>query len=133
MKTFKLTIATPTGHKYENDEVTMVTADLLTGRMGVLAEHSPLVSSLKVSKFKITDKDGKMHVGVVKGGIFNVAKTEVSILTTNFCMEDEVKMEHVISELKNVEYQMQADVKEAEAQSLDNRYKYALLKQELEN
>ncbi len=131
MKTFNFTISTPTGHKFESADIQMLSADLTTGKIGVLPNMSPLISSLKISIFKILDKDGNEYKGAVKGGIFSVNKNEVTILTTNFCMEDEVKMEHVLNELKNVEFQMQADVKKNLAQSLDNRYKYALLKREI--
>ncbi len=128
MKTFKLSISTPTGHKYDHEEVQLLTADLLEGRIGIMADHTPIVSSLKISIFKIKDKEGNEFNGVVKGGIFDVKKDEVIILTPNFCMEDEVKPQHCEDEIKNVEFQMQSDVKEAEAKSLDDRVKYAKLK-----
>lgn len=128
MKTFKLSISTPTGHKYEQDDAQLLTADLLEGRIGILADHTPLVSGLKISTFRIKDKNGQEIQGVVKGGIFDVKKDEVIILTPNFCMEDEVNRQHCEDEIKNVEYQMQSDVKDAEAKSLDERIKYAKLK-----
>ena len=128
MKTFKLSIATPTGHKYIQEDVQLLSADLLEGRIGIMADHTPLVSSLKVSTFKIQDKNGEEIMGVVKGGIFDVKKDEVTILTPNFCMEDEVKPNHCEDEIKNIEFQMQSDVKESEAKSLENRLIYAKLK-----
>ncbi len=128
MKTFKLSISTPTGHKFEMEEIQMLTADLLEGRIGILADHTPMVSSLKVSTFRIKDKDGGEIQGAIKGGIFDVKKDEVIILTPNFCMEDEVNKQHCEDEIKDVEHQMQSDVKESEAKSLDERIKYAKLK-----
>lgn len=128
MKTFKLSISTPTGHKYEATNVVMLTADLLEGRIGIMAEHTPIVSSLKVSIFKVELEDGSVVKGAVKGGIFDVKKDEVIILTQNFCMEYEVKVQNAEDEIKNVQFQMQSDVKEAESKTLSNRYKYAELK-----
>lgn len=128
MKTFKLSISTPTGHKYYEEKVQLLTADLLEGRIGIMAEHTPLISSLKVSIFRIKDENGNESQGAVKGGIFNVTKEEVIILTPNFCMEEEVKPQHCEDEIKNVEYQMQTDVGEQEAKSLAERHEYAKLK-----
>lgn len=128
MKTFKLSITTPTGHKFTEEKVQLLTADLLEGRIGILADHTPLVSSLKISIFTIKDENGNEYKGAVKGGIFDVKKDEVIILTPNFCMEDEVKHTHAEDEIKNVEFQMQSDVKDAEAKSLADRHLYAKLK-----
>lgn len=128
MKTFKLSITTPTGHKFEMGETQLLTADLLEGRIGILADHTPMVSSLKTSIFRVKDKENNESIGVVKGGIFDVKKDEVIILTPNFCMENEVKKQNCEDEIKNVEYQMQSDIKDAEAKSLEERLKYAKLK-----
>ncbi len=128
MKTFKLSISTPTGHKFELENVQLLTADLLEGRIGIMADHTPLVSSLKTSIFKIKNDSNEEFIGAIKGGIFDVKKDEVVILTPNFCMSDEVKSQDCEDEIKDVEYQMQSDVKESEAKSLEERLKYAKLK-----
>ena len=98
-----------------------------------MAEHSPLVSSLKISILKISLINNEEVIVVVNGGIFSVTGKEITILTTNFCMEDEVEIDKITDELRNIEYQIQSDIKEAEAKSLDKRYQYALMKQNLYN
>ena len=131
MKTFKLSISTPTGHKLEMEDIRLLTADLLEGRIGIMANHTPLVSSLKISRFKIINKNNNETIGVVKGGIFDVKGDEVIILTPNFCMQYEVKPENCENEIKNVKYQMQSDIKDAEAKSLEDRLIYAKFKLDL--
>ncbi|NQX83228.1 MAG: ATP synthase F1 subunit epsilon [Mycoplasmataceae bacterium] len=128
MKKFKISISTPVGKKFESDEVVMINANLSEGRIGIMANHSPLVSSLKISDFSIKFKNGSEEIGVIHGGVFSVVKNEVTILTTRFDWGDEVNISETQKEIKNIINQLQSDVKKVEAESLNNRYKYAELK-----
>ncbi len=131
MKTFKLSISTPIGKNFESENVKQINANILEGRIGVMANHSPLVSSLKISDFSIILENGEELIGVVDGGIFNVTANEVTILTTRFDFDNEIDESEVNNEIKEIEYQLQADVKEAEQKSLGDRLQYANLKLEI--
>lgn len=128
MKTFKITISTPIGKNFEADNAIMINADLLEGRIGVLANHSPLVSSLKVSEFSIELENGEKLNGVVDGGIFNVSTEGVTILTTRFDFDYEVDEKSTVDEIKAIEHELQYDVKSNEQKSLNDRHIYADLK-----
>ncbi len=127
MKKFSISIMTPKGKKFISDKVLFVNANLLEGEIGILANHTPLVSSLKISKL-ILKLENEEKIGVIHGGVFNVGKEEVSILTTNFEWTEEIDVDETQNEIKNIEYQLQSDVKEKEEESLSNRLKYANLK-----
>ena len=88
-KELLLTISTPNG-KVFNDTVVQVNADISEGRIGVLAKHTPLVSSLKISTFNIRYHNGDVKKGIVNGGVFNVSPEEVTILTTDFLFDEDV-------------------------------------------
>ncbi len=128
MKTFKITISTPIGKNFETENAVTINANLLEGRIGVLANHSPLVSSLKISDFSIDLENGEKLIGVVDGGIFNVSDEGVTILTTRFDFDHEVDEESTINEIKEIEHELQSDVKSNEQTSLNNRHIYADLK-----
>ncbi|BDU67395.1 MAG: ATP synthase epsilon chain [Candidatus Tyloplasma litorale] len=128
MKTFKLTISTPIGKNFEVENVTMLNARVLEGQIGILANHAPLISSLKISEFQIIMEDGLEKIGVVHGGIFSVKNNEVSILTTEYHFDDEIDIEKTQKELEEIEEQFQDDVKPSEQTSLNNRHIYAELK-----
>lgn len=128
MKTFKLSLSTPGGHKYEHDDVVLLTARLSEGEIGVMADHSPVVASLKTSMFTIKDSKGNITKGAIKGGIFNVTKDEVTMLSTNFCMEGEVLEQKAIDEVKSIEFQMSEELSKTEKKSLLDRKLYAELK-----
>ncbi len=131
MKTFKLSISTPIGKNFELENATQINANILEGQIGIMANHSPLVSSLKVSKFSVFTEDGKEIYGVVDGGVFSVTATEVTILTTRFDFADEINRSSTENEIKEIEYNLQADVKAAEQKSLNDRINYANLKLEI--
>lgn len=130
---FKISISTPIGKTYETEEAVLLTADLLEGRIGIMAKHSPIVSSLKVSILRIKYEDGGEDVCAIHGGVLSVVDNEVTILTTNFDWSYDVNVNESQDELKNIEYQLQSDVKNAEAESLNNRHKYASIKIEIAN
>ncbi len=131
MKTFKLSISTPIGKNFELENATQINANILEGQIGIMANHSPLVSSLKVSRFSVFTEDGKELHGVVDGGVFSVTAKEVTILTTRFDFSDEINRSSTENEIKEIEYNLQADVKAAEQKSLNDRINYANLKLEI--
>lgn len=131
MKTFKLSISTPVGKNFEIENAVVINAYLLEGRIGIMANHTPLVSSLKISDFSIETEDGKKLVGVVDGGIFNVTKDDVTILTTRFDFVDQINVSNTKNEIKEIEYILQDDVKDVEQRHLEDRLKYSKLKLEI--
>lgn len=131
MKKFNISISTPTGKSFEITEAVIINVNLLEGQMGVMAKHTPLVSSLKISKFSIKLENSEKLLGVVHGGIFNVTKEEVSILTTRFDWSNEININKTQDEISNIKNQMQSDIKKAEADSLNNRLNYENLKLEI--
>ncbi len=127
MKTFKLSISTPIGKNYETESAVMINANVLEGRIGVLANRSPLISSLKVSDFTIELEDGSKLTGITSGGIFNVTKDGVTMLTTRFDFSHEINIEKAKEELADIEKEFQKDVKDAAQNSLNRRHIYAEL------
>ncbi len=128
MKTFKLSISTPIGKNYEVENAVSINAFLLEGRIGVLAHHSPIISSLRVSTFNIKLDDGSEVIGVIDGGVFSVMDNHVNILTTRFDFREEINAEQTNAEISEVTYHLQHDVKEHEEQSLAARLEYSKLK-----
>lgn len=133
MKTTKLTISTPSGKLFESDEVVILNADIINGRIGVMANHTPLVSSLKISTFSVEFKDGTKKDGVISGGIFNVTPKEIVMLTTDFDWVNEINFSEAENNIKNIKYQLQSNVSKAEEESLGERIKYNELKIEVFN
>ena len=79
MKTVKVNIVTPDGPVYDSD-VTMVVAKTITGEMGILAGHIPMVAPLTVGAVKLTKADGTREFVAVSGGFIEVRPDVISIL-----------------------------------------------------
>ena len=78
-KSFKLIIVTPEKKIYDG-EVTSVIAPGDLGYLGVLADHAPLITSLKQGNLEITDPGGAKNTMVITGGFMEVVKNTVTIL-----------------------------------------------------
>ncbi|MBI5194225.1 MAG: ATP synthase F1 subunit epsilon [Nitrospirae bacterium] len=76
---FKLIIITPEKIAYEA-EVTSIIAPGDLGYLGVLADHAPLITSLKTGKLEITDASGSKTTMTLNGGFLEVLKNNVTIL-----------------------------------------------------
>ena len=66
---FKVTIITPDGTVYDNDNATMVIMNTAGGQMGIMANHVPLVAALEISTVRIKHDEGTAEVAAVNGGI----------------------------------------------------------------
>ena len=62
---FKVTIITPDGTVYDNDNATMVIMNTSGGQMGIMAKHVPVLASLTISELRIKHDQGT----AVNGGI----------------------------------------------------------------
>ena len=66
---FKVTIITPDGTVYDNDNATMVIMNTSGGQMGIMAKHVPVLASLTISDLRIKHDQGTDEIAAVNGGI----------------------------------------------------------------
>lgn len=78
-KSFKLIIITTEKTVYDA-EVTSIIAPGDLGYLGVLADHAPLITSLKSGNLEITDSHGSKNTMILSGGFMEVLKNTVTIL-----------------------------------------------------
>jgi F-type H+-transporting ATPase subunit epsilon len=81
MKTVQVNIVTPDGPVYDS-EVSMVVAKTVSGEIGVLAGHIPMVAPLAVGAVKLKKADGTQDLVAVHGGFIEVRPEKISILAT---------------------------------------------------
>ncbi|MCT6923418.1 MULTISPECIES: F0F1 ATP synthase subunit epsilon [Bacillales] len=79
MKTVTVSIVTPDGPVYDS-EVTMVVAKTVSGEMGVLPGHIPMVAPLTIGAVKLKKEDGSTDYVAVSGGFIEIRPEKVSIL-----------------------------------------------------
>lgn len=78
MKTMEVSVVTPDGTVYEG-EVEMVSAKALSGELGVLPGHVPLVAPLDIGAVRLK-KDNETQLVAVSGGFIEVRPEKVTIL-----------------------------------------------------
>ncbi len=79
MNTFKLTVSTPDGNKFEGDIVKFDVRGVL-GELAVMANHIPFVTTVVPAPCKIEFDDGTVKNATSEGGLLTVTKD----LTTYF-------------------------------------------------
>lgn len=106
-----------------NGEVTAIAATTVTGEVGILAGHTPLLAMLKPGQVRLTLEDGKEEVIYVSGGFLEVQPGQTVILA------DEAERAESLNEEK-----IQAAKARAEAamrEGAKNRMDYAKAQVEL--
>lgn len=113
----KLTILTPE-KEFFTGEVTKIITDSTQGRIGILVNHMPLVTTLKPGVTEITTIDGKKLRAFISSGLLEVKKNIVRILCDSCEWPDEIDFaraekakERAEQRLKNTE---NVDVRRAE-------------------
>ncbi|KGR80154.1 F0F1 ATP synthase subunit epsilon [Ureibacillus manganicus] len=79
MKTVQVNIVTPDGPVYDS-EVAMVIAKTVSGEIGVLPGHIPLVAPLTIGGVQLKNASGKSDFVAVSGGFIEVRPDKISIL-----------------------------------------------------
>ena len=77
--TYQLDVITPAKIVYSK-EVTAIVAHGTSGHLGVLAHHTPLVTSLETGLFKITEPGEKVVTMTLGGGFMEVRGNKVVVL-----------------------------------------------------
>jgi len=90
-KTFKLQVVAPDSPSIMED-VTSVILPGGAGEFGVLAQHMPLISTLKPGTLEVT-KDGVKEFYFIAGGYVEVNPTSVIVLAEEYEKSDKIDVE----------------------------------------
>lgn len=78
-KPFHVSVVSPDQSLYVGDVVQIV-ATAVTGELGILADHTPLMASLKPGQVRLTMENGEEEVIYVSGGFIEVQPRQTIIL-----------------------------------------------------
>ncbi|TKC16936.1 F0F1 ATP synthase subunit epsilon [Robertmurraya kyonggiensis] len=78
MKTIKVSVVTPDGPVYESD-VEMVSTKALSGELGILPGHIPMVAPLQIGAVRLISGGNTEYIAV-SGGLLEVRPEQVTIL-----------------------------------------------------
>lgn len=94
MKTIAVSIVTPDGPVYDAD-AEMVSAKALSGELGILPGHIPMVAPLAIGAVRIK-KEGKTDLVAVSGGFLEVQPQKVTILAQAAEKAEDIDIERAI-------------------------------------
>lgn len=83
-KTFHLIINTPTGILFE-DDILQAEVCSSNGYYALLADHSPVIGSLRTSICYLSDQKNNRVKTIVNSGVFQFNKNVLNIFTDFFC------------------------------------------------
>lgn len=109
MASFKLSIVSPERILFE-DEVTSLVVPGGEGYLGILANHAPLISTLKVGEIKYRDLSNREVWMATSGGFIEVSNNKATILVETAEFVDELDLGRAQKELQRAEGLLNMDL-----------------------
>lgn len=106
MPTLTVNIVTPDGPVYDG-QVDMVIAKTVTGEVGILPGHIPMVAPLEIGAVKLK-RDGKVEYVAISGGFVEVRPQQVSVLTPSAELAESIDAARAKEALRRAEKRMQS-------------------------
>ena len=86
---YPVQVITPEGPAFTGDaQIVVVPGD--AGQLGILANHAPLISSLKPGETHLTDAEGREHRFATGNGYIQVRKNEALVLVGEAVPREEI-------------------------------------------
>ena len=120
MSTFLLEIVTPERKVYA-EQANMLVAKGVEGELGILPNHIPLVTPLKISSITVKKQGSKDEIIAVNGGFMEVRKDKVVILAESAELPEQIDVDRARAAKERAEKRLaetkqdNVDFKRAEA------------------
>ena len=102
----RVDVITPEGPAFEG-EAEIVVVPGTAGQLGILANHAPLVSSLKPGEMHVTDMEGTRHDWATDGGFVSVRKNETVVLVGEAVPRDRIDAAEARSRLEQAQAELE--------------------------
>ncbi|SOB90121.1 ATP synthase F1 subcomplex epsilon subunit [Ureibacillus xyleni] len=106
MKTVQVNIVTPDGPVYDS-EVAMVIAKTVSGEIGVLPGHIPMVAPLAIGAVTLKKDGGSQEIVAVSGGFIEVRPDKISILAPAAEVASSIDVARAKESMKRAEERLQ--------------------------
>lgn len=106
MQAFPLKIISAKASIFEG-QVTLLSIVTIAGQVGILANHTPLLSIVKTGEMHIVEK-GKTTYFAVSGGVLSVRRNEVILLVEAIEKADDIDLNRAQEALKRAKERLDA-------------------------
>ena len=96
------------------DEIRSLIVPGSEGYLGVLANHAPLIATLKVGKITIKDESNVEKIMAISGGFIEVSNNTATILADTVELVDEIDLARAQDALKRAQDALNLDVSRSE-------------------
>ncbi|CAG7655597.1 F0F1 ATP synthase subunit epsilon [Paenibacillus allorhizosphaerae] len=107
MSTFLLEVVTPERKAYA-EQVNMIIAKGVDGELGILPNHIPLVTPLKIAPITVKKQGAKDELIAVNGGFMEVRKDKVVILAESAELPEQIDIERAQSAKERAQKRLSA-------------------------
>ncbi len=107
-KSFTLEVITPDRIVLSDPDIVSVTAPGSEGYLGMLANHAPLMTELKIGKLDLRRRDGTKDAMAIAGGFLEVFENKVSVLAESAELASEIDVERAERSVKRAEERLAA-------------------------
>jgi len=94
-----------------------------SGEMGILSDHMPLITMVKISKLSTVEEDGR-HNYAIAGGVLFFKNNEATLLADAFESQDEIDLDRALAAKERAEGRLKTDNPDID----EKRAKAALMK-----
>ena len=108
MKQLHLVIYTPEGKKFD-DSVDFVQVYTSDSYLGILPEHAPLISDVKVSKLTVR-KDGSDTFFAVGEGMLTIKNDELKLVVNSLEKASEIDLERAMAAKERAEKRLMSNI-----------------------
>ncbi|SHH82272.1 ATP synthase F1 subcomplex epsilon subunit [Caloranaerobacter azorensis DSM 13643] len=129
MSQFTLEIVTP-DRKFFEDEVEMVIVRGIEGDIGILKNHTPMVTPLSIGKIRIK-KDGEIKEAAIAGGYIEITKNKTTVITDAAEWPEEIDVRRAEEAKKRAEQRLKSGKGEIDVVRAQIALKKALNRLEL--
>lgn len=102
-----------------------------TGRIGILPNHTELISTLDIGEAKITKPNGKSINIALNGGLIIVKDNEITILTNEAALGREIVEKEIEKAIEMAQKKMSSDLLPSELIQIEKQIRYQKLKKKV--
>jgi len=117
---FPVEILTPEGEVF-NDEVEMVSTRTVTGSIGVLANHTPMLANLDPTELRLYTSDSDVIRFAQGEGYLQIGGNRVLVLVEEAVPPDDLDASELQDRLKRAEQELEGAEEESEERRLAER------------
>ncbi len=117
---FPVEVLTPEGEVF-NDEVEMVSTRTVTGSIGVLANHTPMLANLDPTELRLYKSDSDVIRFAQGEGYLQIGGNRVLVLVEEAVPPDDLDASELKDRLKRAEQELEGAEEESEERRLAER------------